>query len=82
MISSLTAYCSRPATGFCGCFVDSSTDIYVQESSGLDVSGLKKRFFGMQELRQALLNSKDEKVGGAAYPMTPIGIVRSCFSTR
>lgn len=40
------------------------------------------RIRGQRELRQALLNSKDEKSGNASYPMTPIGLIRSCFSTR
>lgn len=42
---------------------------------------LKSYLWG-QELRQALLSSKDEKAGSASYPMTPIGLIRSCFSTR
>lgn len=40
------------------------------------------RIRGQRELRQALLSSKDEKAGSASYPMTPIGLIRSCFSTR
>jgi hypothetical protein len=41
------------------------------------------RIRAQRELRQALLGGKNLKEGNVvAYPMTPIGTVRSCFSTR
>ncbi|CAM6044930.1 unnamed protein product [Sphagnum compactum] len=41
------------------------------------------RIRAQRELRQALLGGKNLKEGNVVtYPMTPIGTVRSCFSTR
>ncbi|KAJ4709398.1 tRNA (Adenine(37)-N6)-methyltransferase-like [Melia azedarach] len=40
------------------------------------------RIRAQQALRKALAQSKSENLEMASYPMTPIGIVQSCFSTR
>lgn len=36
----------------------------------------------VQELRKTLGGTDAGNVGDTAYPMTPIGVIRSCFSTR
>ncbi|KAL3680909.1 hypothetical protein R1sor_023865 [Riccia sorocarpa] len=40
------------------------------------------RIRAQRELKNALLNKKCEDTNSTAFPMTPIGTVRSCFSTR
>lgn len=40
------------------------------------------RIRAQQALRQALVHTKDDNVEFTSYPMAPIAIVRSCFSTR
>ncbi|CAM6100053.1 unnamed protein product [Calypogeia fissa] len=40
------------------------------------------RIRAQQELRNALVGNNCENASVTAYPMTPIGTVRSCFSTR
>lgn len=40
------------------------------------------RIRAQQDLRKALAQPKSENLEQASYPMTPIGVVQSCFSTR
>ncbi|KAJ8750953.1 hypothetical protein K2173_016134 [Erythroxylum novogranatense] len=40
------------------------------------------RIRAQQALRKELAQSKSESVEQTSYPMTPIGVVQSCFSTR
>ncbi|WCJ42416.1 tRNA (adenine(37)-N6)-methyltransferase [Euphorbia peplus] len=40
------------------------------------------RIRAQKELRDALAESKSEELEKTCYPMTPIGFVQSCFSTR
>ncbi|XP_038711118.1 putative S-adenosylmethionine-dependent methyltransferase RcsF isoform X2 [Tripterygium wilfordii] len=42
----------------------------------------KGRIRAQQGLRKALTQSKSENLQRTSYPLTPIGIVHSCFSTR
>lgn len=40
------------------------------------------RIRAQQDLRKTLAQPKSENLEQASYPMTPIGVVQSCFSTR
>ncbi|PIN18229.1 hypothetical protein CDL12_09105 [Handroanthus impetiginosus] len=42
----------------------------------------KGRIRAQQALRESLSRSNSDKLESSSYPMTPIAIVRSCFSTR
>ncbi|XP_011018134.1 PREDICTED: uncharacterized protein LOC105121265 isoform X1 [Populus euphratica] len=42
----------------------------------------KGRIRAQQDLRKTLAQPKSENLEQASYPMTPIGVVQSCFSTR
>lgn len=61
------------------------TDVYMYENSVIktvSAVSMSKLDILLQALREALSRPNSNKLESSSYPMAPIAVVHSCFSTR
>ncbi|KAK9130207.1 hypothetical protein Sjap_010694 [Stephania japonica] len=60
----------------------SDLEVSLKASTAKWVSERRGRIRAQQDLRKVLMGDKSESLAGVMYPLAPIAVVQSCFTTR